>query len=569
MNILRFFSANPVFFAPLPTSEHMSRWDSKAQELGLPGTVLMENAARSAFQLLLKEFPDLGRRHCALLVGSGHNGGDAVAIGRYLLEAGIPVTAYLIKDASSYRGACAEQLTLAQKLGLELCDVKELLLGHRHCDLLLDGLLGTGFTQPLRQDLCELIQKLNALSFTHVVAIDIPSGLSADTGQPEPVALAASLTICMSATKKGLVLPCAKPLTGKVVAVPIGLPGCVRDTLPADTYLMAHKFGRLSSSMPSNSYKNTYGHVGIIGGGDISHTGAAHLAARAALRAGAGLVSTIAKASTGERITRDLAEIMLCSLKELADTWPKDIPQVLLELFPRLSSLVIGPGMGLGEDARDFLALILSRRPRPPMVVDADALMLLAQNPNLLCDLQDCDILTPHPGEAAALIGWTSKQVQQDRYAALESLTNLCPAVIVLKGAATLIGQKGVATLVSPWDIPSLAIGGAGDVLAGLLGALVAQKQDMTCTLTKAFADSPQGEYVRSLYTSLSTDELCTQPHTPSEHFCDIPDQAVTLLLAALGVSRHAQAALALVSRYPGRGALAHELADTLATLPC
>ena len=139
----------------------------------------------------------------------------------------------------------------------------------------------------------------------------------------------------------------------------------------------------------------------------------------------------------------------------------------------------------------------------------------------------------------------------------------------MLKGAATLIGQKGVATLVSPWDIPSLAIGGAGDVLAGLLGALVAQKQDMTCTLTKAFADSPQGEYVRSLYTSLSTDELCTQPHTPSEHFCDIPDQAVTLLLAALGVSRHAQAALALASRYPGRGALAHELADTLATLPC
>ena len=563
MDAFHVFSELPQLFAPLPRASIMSQWDQTAQKLGLPGAVLMENAARSAFQALLATFQDLTDLEVGLLIGSGNNGGDAAAIGRYLHEAGLAVTAYLIKDFHAYQGECAHQLQILQKLGLPLADRTLLLSGSKPCDLLLDGLLGTGFQGPLRPDLCELIRSINALKIPRVVAVDIPSGLSADTGLPEPEALVASHTICMSACKKGLILPCARPFTGQITTVPIGLPASVRVELPADSYLVDEQLGLLSPEPPANSYKNLFGHVAIVGGGDPAHTGAAHLAARAALRAGAGLVTAIAKAAQAEAIRLNLAEIMLCPLEESGHGWPERVPKDLERLLPKLSSLVIGPGFGLGPDAHHFLEQLLTLPTRPPMVIDADALTLLARHDDLLDQVRSDDILTPHPGEAAALLGMTSRDLQRDRYQALARLTARTRAIVVLKGAGTLVGQYQQPVLVSPWDLPALAIGGAGDVLAGLLGSMLAQRDAFGALFGAKLCFAHKGDFVVRLYgLSCKSKKSC-----PSQ--APLPSSALGLILAAYAVSRHALAARRLQAEYPQRGFLAHELADSLGRLSC
>ncbi|MCR5815203.1 MAG: NAD(P)H-hydrate dehydratase [Desulfovibrio sp.] len=565
MDSLSFFAAQPNLFAPLPSAQLMSQWDHQAQELGLDGTVLMENASRSAFQELFRQFPDLEDLDVALVIGSGNNGGDAAVIGRYLQATGVSVTAYLIKPLSDYQGTCAKQLALAQKLGLPLCDLQRLLDGERRCDLLIDGILGTGFKGPLRDDLASLIATINALQIPRVVSVDIPSGLSADTGQPLPQAIVADLTLCMSACKKGLVLPCAKAFTGRIKTLPIGLPALVREARCAQHYLLDERLGQVPAALPANSHKNRFGHVGILGGGDRSHTGAAHLACRAALRAGAGLVSAIVKEPLASAIQLNLAEIMLCPLNAPHGFWPDTLPVSLQALLPKLSAIVIGPGYGLGEDACDFLQLLLSLPKRPPLVLDADALTLLANHPELMDKVEACDVLTPHPGEAAALLKTKSQDIQNDRYAALAALTANTRAVVVLKGAGTLLGQKGLPVLVSPWDLPALAIAGAGDVLAGLLGCLLAQKNDQLAALSLWLAAEPKGAFLRRLYALPPRHKPANAKKAP----CRIPEEAADLLLAALAVNRHALAAQELCRAFPQRGFLAHELADALGRLPC
>ena len=263
----------------------------------------------------------------------------------------------------------------------------------------------------------------------------------------------------------------------------------------------------------------------------------AHLAARAVLRAGAGLAGALVPYGNGLAVRNGLAEIMV---REMPGTspglWPS-LPSGNLRLLleasvDRAQALVIGPGMGRSEAAQALLRALLSCAERPCAVLDADALVLLAREPELLRGLREQDVLTPHPGEAAALLGTTSAQIQADRLQALRTLCSLTPACVVLKGAGTLIGQQRAQRLrpvcVSPWDVPSLAVGGSGDVLAGCMGALLARR-----------AAHPAGTLEG-----------------------DCPVDALTL--AAVGVSWHALAGRAVAEKYPTRGNLAHELADVL-----
>ncbi|WP_297825347.1 NAD(P)H-hydrate dehydratase [uncultured Desulfovibrio sp.] len=507
------------FLPPLPLPAEMRAWDAAAVRLGLPEVLLMENAASAAFETLRAHRPHLAGQRVWLFMGSGNNGGDAACLARHLLDAGARPLVLHTKALGAYKGVTARHLRIARAAGVAFAP-----LARHHWqeppDILVDGLLGTGFTGELRPDLRTIIERINQLATSRfVLALDIPSGLNGISGQPSPVAVRATATVSFAAAKPGLVLPWARPWTGRLHVRPIGIPAAVRAASPCGAYLLDGHCLRALPGPPENSYKNSFGHLLVLGGAP-GLGGAAHLAARAALRAGAGLVTAAAPAAALPDIKSHWPEIMTLALTASdAGRWP-DIPaEELQKLCSRHTALVVGPGMGRDEDAARFLAALLKLPQRPPAIFDADALMLLARRPALLEQLTARDILTPHPGEAAALLACATGEIQAARPAALTRLCARCPSVVVLKGAGTLVGQSGMPLLISPYDVPQLAVGGSGDVLAGCLGGLLARGD-----------------------------------------IAEWPGMSV----AGLGVALHALAGRFCAATWPERGNRASELADAL-----
>lgn len=486
---------------PLPLPQEMAAWDAQAFALGLPGSMLMENAARAALGVLRAHAPRLEGKRVWLFMGSGNNGGDAAALARHLYDArALPVVAH-VKPLSAFRGAAAEHVRMARAVGVPFVNLAsalrrkdaarpDALLSHlcrclapdeatRCPDICIDGLLGTGFHGSLRTDLQHLVAALNLLhDRSLILALDIPSGLDGTNGRPCPIAIQAHATATFAAAKPGLVLPCARNWTGQLHVCDIGMPRSIRENGPCSLRLLpAAAVARFAAPI-SQGYKNSYGHVAVIGGaGGLS--GAAHLAALAALRSGAGLVTGLTPAPSAAAVKGGRAEIMTLALPsaDAGAPWREAWTDEAAAFLRRCQALVIGPGMGRGDDALQTIEVILEEKKRPPAVLDADALILLARKPALLQRLTSRDILTPHPGEAAALLGCTTDEIQTQRRQALTRLTGISPAAVVLKGAGSLAAQGDSPQLLCPVDIPQLSVGGSGDVLAGCAGALLARAE--------------------------------------------------------------------------------------------
>ncbi len=473
-------------FPKLPTSAQMAKWDKSAIEFGIPDIMLMENASRSALNLLPSIQDSTKDRNVLVLMGGGNNGGDAVCMARILHDGGVNVLVAHTKKLSDLKGAARFHAELAIKDGLSFYEINRFpeFLDYLYKinfipDIILDGLIGVALHGSLSEDLHDLINNINffALSIkAWVMAIDVPSGLNADTGLPMPCAIKASITACMAYAKQGLVQPQARHYTGKVFICDIGMPICENEDRIPDLCLLDGRILLTNTNLPQKSHKNVYGHVIIIGGSN-GLSGACHLASLAALRMGAGLVTACSPPSSINMVKSDLAELMTLSLGD-GDNWPETLPDNFLELLEKSDSLVIGPGMGRDERAFRILHEILRIKNRPPTVFDADALFHLANNPDWLSLLTEKDVITPHPGEAASLLKCTVKELEGDRLKSLKALISKTKAVIILKGVNTLIGREILPALICPYDIPQMAIGGAGDVLSGCIGALLAKKNN-------------------------------------------------------------------------------------------
>lgn len=525
----------PLCLPPLPLPDEMRQWDLAAFALGLPEIMLMENASRAALEALASCCAPLRHKRIWLFMGSGNNGGDAAALARHLLDAGACPTVWHTRPLRHYGGACGRHVRMARACGVPFLPVSRCPwqapvreLPH----IVVDGLLGTGFHGELRPDMLDLIRRINGLRpHAFLFALDVPSGLDTARGLPCPDAVRAHATVTFEAAKWGLVLPESASFTGRLLVLPIGIPAAVRRSAPCSARLLPDTLPDTLPGPHARGYKGSYGHVLVLGGAE-GLSGAAHLAARAALRAGAGLVTAVTPSANLAAVKNGLAEIMVLGLDAADQTdsrhWPvvsgHGLPQELRSLLARCSALVLGPGMGRSEAALTLLAAVLRTPQRPPAVLDADALSLLAGHTELLRDLRPHDVLTPHPGEAAALLGSTSAAVQADRCAALRRLCALTPACVVLKGAGTLVACRtttGAAPIcLCPRDVPALSAGGSGDVLAGCLGALLARQ--------------------------------------------DLPGQENALYAACCAVVWHVRAGQRLSARFPARGTLAHELADQL-----
>ena len=506
-------------FVPVTAPEEMARWDAAAISSGISEETLMENAARAAMDSLrgqaAKRGVSLSGSSVLLLAGGGNNGGDAFCMARHLLDAGAKPVLICTRDAEQYRGAASHWLRTAQDLGVPVFSADAWEKGEADVparpDIVVDGLLGTGFHGDLREKEKRLVERLNGLDASLVLAVDIPSGLSARTGRPSPVAVRAHVTVTFQAAKPGLLLPEAHEFTGELEVRPIGMPRRVQEENPPSfrTWLTTHpdKFDRGAPSvleygvcpriealfdaplLPSSAgpaHKGAAGRV-LVAGGSAAYTGAPCLAAWAALRAGAGLVTLAGPKNVLDAASLSMPALTLRALSGKAqdEDWCAEDARVLAEVLPTYGALVFGPGLGRSRGAFEFTRALMCLPHRPPMVLDADALFALAGEPELLAQLRPCDVLTPHPGEAATLLGMSVRDVQADRFAALSALSALAPAVWVLKGEGTLIASPGEPSVISPWMVPQLAVAGSGDVLAGITGALLARgrKAPLAATL--------------------------------------------------------------------------------------
>ncbi|MFZ5811231.1 MAG: NAD(P)H-hydrate dehydratase [Thermodesulfobacteriota bacterium] len=473
----------PGALTPLPTPREMAAWDAAAvRDVGFHPHVLMENAARAAFAVLEKEYGPVSGARVHLYAGPGQNGGDALALARIAAAAGADPLILLARPKDRFRKSAAYNLRLAERLGLPMRPVSRAGEAARTApDIVVDGLLGTGFTGPLSPDFAAMVAAVNALAGKCLIlALDIPSGLDGTTGLPGPDAVRATATATFEAAKIGLFLPRARPFTGRLHVCPIGIPDAVKTAHPASFFGLTGAVMDLLPPADPLLHKGGAGRVWVVGGSP-GLTGAPHLAAMGALRSGAGLVTAACPAGIEARVKADRPEIMTAPLAEKTPGagWCAGMADRVRELAAASDAVVFGPGLGREAGAGEFLAALFAPGPLPtPAVIDADALFHLAARPELAKRLGPQAVLTPHPGEMARLLGISIEAVESDRPGAAGRLARATGAAVVLKGPGTLIVPgDGAPAVLSPHAAPNLAVGGSGDVLSGVIARLVAAGQ--------------------------------------------------------------------------------------------
>jgi len=466
----------------LVTAVEMRELDRRTiEEVGVPSLVLMENAGRGTYHILRREFPDL-LGPVAVLAGRGHNGGDGLVVARYLANDGIPVTVFLFAARAEVRGDALVNLQIVERLGLEVVEVLEEEhlnpVVHRlsRAALMVDALLGTGLNSPVQGLLALLIDKVNNLR-TPVLAVDIPSGLSADTGEPLGVAVAATVTVTYGFPKLGQLLPRARDYVGRLWQVDIGIPPAL--ALGVKTELAeAQEMRRLLPPRLFASHKGTFGHLVVVAASE-GKTGAAAMAmaTEAGLRAGAGLVTAAVPASLNDILEVKLTEPMTLPLPEGAGTRALGEAALapLRDFLADKTAVALGPGLGAHPETQALVQALVRDCPLP-MVIDADGVNALAGRLKILKDAAGPRILTPHPGEMARLLGLSSREVQSRRLDLAREVARDHRVWLALKGAQTVVaGPEGQVSL-NPTGNPVLASGGTGDVLTGLIGGFLAQR---------------------------------------------------------------------------------------------
>ena len=450
------------------------------EEIGVPAIVLMENAGHQVVSAMRATQGDLSASRVGVLCGGGNNGGDGLVVARVLWQQGIEVRAFLFGKADDVQGDVRQNLSIAQNLGisiLEICD-QDAWDGARPtvgaCDLLVDAILGTGLTRPLDEFMAAVVGDVNG-SGLPVVAVDLPSGLSADAATPIGEAVEADVTVALATPKLGLLVPPAAAWAGDLVIADIGIPDFVIDGVSGDRFelLTPEEVALFMPRRPVDSHKGDFGHVLVLGG-STGKTGAACLAAIGALRSGCGLVTVATPRSCVTSIAAGASEYMTLPLPETPDgTVAAEALTSLLSF--RCDVIALGPGLGTGTDVKAVVEGLVEHA-TVPLVIDADALNALADAPQSLKRRANVPmIMTPHPGEMARLCRTTSDTVQSDRLAVTRWLATAHQVHVVLKGAGTLIGEPDGTIRLNLMGNPGMATGGVGDVLTGVTAAWLAQ----------------------------------------------------------------------------------------------
>ena len=495
----------------LVTVAEMRSIEKEADRTGLTYAQMMEKAGHGlAEEIEILAFREDDEREVLGLVGGGNNGGDTLVALAHLAAEGWLTRAYLI-NRNAENDDLVERLTKeGGEIFLAVNDTRfeSLAAFVSTADVVVDGILGTGFKMPLREDVASVLSAVNKaiadLSWPpYVVAVDCPSGVDSDTGEAADDAIPASQTVCMAAVKRGLLKFPAYELVGELRVVEIGLSEEMKEWKAVNHFVADDDMVvDVLPDRPADSYKGTFG-TAMIAAGSVNYTGAPLLAGRAAYRAGAGLVQLAVPSPVQISIAGHFPEATWLMLPQEMGVISENAAAVLIKNSARATALLFGPGFGTEDTTKAFIKNLLSGTERskntsgrigfvqienskreessnhlPPLVVDADGLRLLAKIEGWQSLLPAGSILTPHPGEMAALTSMDKEAIQADRLNIAVKYAAEWNQVLVLKGAFTVIAAPdGRATLI-PVASSALAHAGTGDVLAGLIVGLRAQGVD-------------------------------------------------------------------------------------------
>lgn len=458
-------------------TEQVRSIDQRAsQRFGVTGLQLMENAGARVAAAAAR------MRHGAgpvlILAGKGNNGGDGLVAARHLQAEGVPVVVALVGREEEVAGDARVNLDIARRCGLDLrvvADESSLdALRVLRPSLVVDALLGTGVRGAARGITAAAIRLVQEYA-APVLAVDVPSGLDADTGRAEGDCVRANRTVTMGCLKPGLVQHSGRTLAGEVEVAPIGWP--LAAVAAEGLRLAVSERLEVAAWLPRrkpDAHKGTAGHLLVLAG-SRGLTGAAALASRAGLRAGAGLVTLALPASLQPLLAARQDEVMTLPVAETAaQALSERAWTAVLDFLERCRALALGPGMGRDREPQALAARAAVEAP-VPAVLDADGLQALAGRLDLLQGAKAPRVLTPHPGEMAALLGRTVEEVQADRIATAREAARLSGAVVVLKGAPSVVARPDGEARLNPTGNPALGTAGSGDVLTGVIGGLLAQ----------------------------------------------------------------------------------------------
>ena len=477
------------------TSAEMAAVDRAAtRRTRIPSLLLMERAAEGIVRLAREVAPWM--RRATILCGPGNNGGDGLAAARLLARHGVPSRLVTLSPPARLRGDARAQWEALRAEGREAVDASRsfaaALAAISGADLLIDALFGTGLSRPLSGVARRLVGAANG-SGVPILSVDVPSGISGDSGAAPGAVIAAHWTGAIAALKRCHVLEPARSLCGEIAVIDIGIPDGLLET-------RRHRFAMIGweaiaplfPPRARDSHKGDFGHVLVVAG-SRGKAGAALLCAAGALRSGAGLVTIACPESIEARYLSALPEAMTLPLAEESGAFSSKAAAMLGALLPGFDAAVVGPGMGTGPGAAAVLAAV--RRSALPALFDADALNLHPGRPEAL-RRRAATILTPHPGEAARLLGKTIREVQEDRPAAAEALARRSGATVILKGEATLVASRGGHLWCNSTGSPALAKGGTGDVLAGVGAGFLGQGlEPVDAAVAAAFVHGLAGEH--------------------------------------------------------------------------
>jgi len=465
----------------LVTADEMREIDRQTIEtFGLPGRILMENAGRGAVRVLIDHFPGINEKKVGVIAGRGNNGGDGFVIARYLAQAGVSVTVYLLSKSSRLSGDAAANFHLLSPLQIPVREItsesrfNEFKSEMSHCHVWVDAIFGTGLNSDITGIFKSAIDFLNTLK-RPVLAVDIPSGVNADTGQICGVCLAATATSTFAFPKIGHMQFPGVACAGDLHVIDIGIPPHIIGAVgPRQHLLTRATAATLITPRLDDAHKGSTGHVLVVAGSK-GKTGAAALSALAALRSGAGLV-TLGIPENALPVAAALCmEVMTAPLSETdTGTISEDALPAVTALLNGKKCLALGPGMGLDPRTKTLVSRLVQESP-VPVVLDADGLNGIADCPEILVSRSAEIILTPHPGEMARLINQSTAWVQANRISCARGFAVKYKVHVVLKGARTLIAHPNGHVYVNLTGNPGMASPGMGDVLTGVIAGFISQ----------------------------------------------------------------------------------------------
>jgi NAD(P)H-hydrate epimerase len=484
----------------ITTAAEMRELDQGAErDFQIEAQTLMENAGRAAAQILLEKYPNAGRdTEILIFAGKGNNAGDAFVVARRLICLERKVRVFHLDSGSKYRGPVLKNFEILRKLKAKMtsienaADLESFFASSTGPFTIVDGILGTGLKGDLEGIFYDVVEMINRQDCEQVIALDIPTGVSGDTGRVCGTSILASLTISFGFPKLGHFLPPGAARRGELINVDISLPPRFRHE--GDKFLlMRHPMADLLKERDRYGHKNSFGHTLLIGGSP-GRIGAIVMAARACHKMGTGLVTVSSWDECMDRLMVKLPDETMSAPVRLSGPEYEAYKQGL----STYSSIVVGPGLGLRPEGKQLLTEILTRY-AGPLVLDADALNLVADHRlhDLIVQRRAPTVLTPHPGEMARLLGLPKETVVEDPAAAIREAVRRTHATVLLKGAATLIGSTEDKLFLNHYPNDGMATAGTGDVLAGMIGGLLGQRME-------AFPGTLLGIYLHSLAGDLA-----------------------------------------------------------------